>query len=165
MQVILTDIQSGDYDAARANMDAPANTTSDAELAAFSAAYTTDLGGYVSMPSGFGELISGYMALSSQFKAYKGRPGAVPMPAKFDSGWVLVVYVAGTSGQGPTGSNGMPLPQELILVGADGTEYAIPPSTGGGALPGASTPGADTDTDTGEDLPEADGDEEPEEGP
>lgn len=171
---ILTDIQSGDYDSARSHMGAPGNTTSDEDLLAFYAAYKADLGAYVSMPSGFGEMINGYMALGQQIQPYQNRPGYVPMPAQFDTGWVLVLYVMDPSGQGPVGPNGMPLPEGLILIGTDGKEYSIPLGSGAGAWPGTGSvpdsdaPEADSGEDSatpGEDSAEEEGTEDPEEGP
>ena len=43
-EAILTDVQNGDFDAARQNLASPGNQTTDDELIAFAAAYTTDLG-------------------------------------------------------------------------------------------------------------------------
>lgn len=171
---ILSDIQSGDYDAARANMAGPGSLTSDEDLAAFNAAYTADLGSYVSMPSGFGEMINGYMALGPLMQPYQNQGGYVPMPAQFDSGWVLVLYVMDPSGQGPVGANGMPLPEGLILIGSDGTEYSIPlgsgsntwPRTGSGPAAGDSDADSDEDSATpGDESAEEEGTEEPDEGP
>jgi len=160
---ILTDIQSGDFDAARANMAAPGNATSDADLAAFQAAYTTDLGSYVSMPSGFGEMINGYMSLGPQIQPYQNTAGMVPMPAQFDSGWVLVIYIMDPNGQGPVGPNGMPLPEQLILVSSDGTEYRIPPAAPTGSVLDTDS-GEDSET-MGDDSADDQGDGDPEEGP
>ncbi|MCR9075425.1 MAG: DUF4190 domain-containing protein [bacterium] len=171
---ILSDIQSGDYDAARANMAGPGSITSDEDLAAFNAAYTADLGSYVSMPSGFGEMINGYMALGPLMQPYQNQGGYVPMPAQFDSGWVLVLYVMDPGGQGPVGANGMPLPEGLILIGADGTEYSIPLGSGStswpgtGSVPDAGDSDADSDEDSAtpdEESAEEEGTEEPDEGP
>lgn len=165
-EAILTDVQNGDYDAARQNFAAPGNETSDDEFAAFAAAYTTDLGQYVSMPDGFGDLVNGYMAVGPLMQPYQNRGGYVPMPAQFDTGWVLVIYVMDPGGQGPVGANGMPLPEGLILVGSDGTEYSIP--VGANTSTWSNTD-ADADSDADSATPDPDmADEEtaePEEGP
>ncbi len=164
-EAILTDVQNGDFDAARNNFGSPGDQTSDEEFVAFAAAYTTDLGQYVSMPDGFGDLINGYMAVGPLIQPYQNRQGYVPMPAQFDTGWVLVIYIMDPNGQGPVGANGMPLPEELILVGPDGAEYRIPPVTSSG---GSSS--TDTDSDAESATPDMDNAEEeviedPEEGP
>jgi hypothetical protein len=166
-EAILTDVQNGDFDAARNNFGSPGDQTSDEEFVAFAAAYTADLGQYVSMPDGFGDLINGYMAVGPLIQPYQNRQGYVPMPAQFDTGWVLVIYIMDPSGQGPVGSNGMPLPEGLILVGSDGTEYSIPVGSGTGTLPGV---GSDADSDAESPTPDTDNAEEeviedPEEGP
>jgi uncharacterized membrane protein len=128
-ETVLTEIQNGDYDAARAELASPAADMSDAEFAAFHAAYTADLGSFVGLPSGLGELFSGYGAVGPQIQAYNGRPGYIPMPVRFDSGWVLVMYVMDPSAQ--SGSQGsVPRPDKLILIGSDGTEYTLPADAG-----------------------------------
>lgn len=164
-EAILTDVQNGDFEAARKNFATPGDQTSDDEFISFAAAYTTDLGQYVSMPDGFGELVNGYMAVGPLIQPYQNRQGFVPMPAQFDTGWVLVIYVMDPSGQGPVGSNGMPLPEQLILVGPDGTEYMVPPGANSVA-----SPGSDPDSDADSATPEGENAEEevmenPEEGP
>lgn len=161
---ILTDIQNVDYDAARARMIPPASEVGDAEFAAFHAAYTADLGEYVGMPGGLGELFSGYAAVGQQIQQYNGRPGYVPMPMRFDSGWVLVLYVMNPSGQGG-GAGQMPPPEMLILIGPDGREYTLPADAGdaasenrpAGELSGDSLP----DLGTQDQAPEGDPADEP----
>jgi len=164
-EAILTDVQNGDFEAARKNFATPGDQTSDDEFISFAAAYTTDLGQYVSMPDGFGELVNGYMAVGPLIQPYQNRQGFVPMPAQFDTGWVLVIYVMDPSGQGPVGTNGMPLPEQLILVGPDGTEYMVPPGANSVANPG-SVPDSDADSATPEgENAEEEVMENPEEGP
>lgn len=127
---ILTDVQNGDFDSARAQMFTPAADVSDADFEAFYAAYKADLGEYVGLPSGVGELFSGYGAVGQQIQQYNGRPGYAPMPVRFDSGWVLVIYVMDVSGQSGAGPNGMPPPKMLMLIGPDGQEYTLPADAG-----------------------------------
>lgn len=126
---IFSDIQGGDYDSARTAMSPPASETEDAEIAAFYTAYKADLGDFVAMPSGLGELFSGYGAVAQQMQAYNGQPGYVPMPARFDSGWVLIIYAIDPRGQASQ-SGQIPPPQRLILVGSDGKEYTLPADAG-----------------------------------
>lgn len=167
---ILTEIQNGDHDSARSQMIPPASEVTNEELAAFYSAYQADLGNFVGMPDGLGELFSGYSSVGPLIQTYNGRPGYVPMPVRFDSGWVLVIYVMDPSGQGG-GSGSMPPPKMLILVGSDGREYSIPADAGDqesvnrpdGQAPSADLPGdsaedqtsGDENADeTGEDVPD-----------
>lgn len=144
---ILTDIQNSDYDAARARMIPPASEVDNADMAAFYAAYSADLGDFIGLPSGLGELYGGYASVGPQIQAYNGRPGYMPMPLRFDSGWVLAIYVMNPSGQGG-GAGQMPPLEKLILVGPDGSEYSLPADAGDNSsvnrpsaeLPGGSVP-------------------------
>jgi uncharacterized membrane protein len=150
-ETLLVDIQNGDYDAARALLASPGADATDEDLAAFYAAYSADLGDYVGLPDGIGELFSGYMAVGELIQPYNGRPGYIPLPVRFDSDWVLVMYVMNTTGQG--GSSGsVPPAERLILIGPDGKEYTIPADAGDNpsenrpacALPTGEIPAGDT---------------------
>lgn len=129
IEAILIDIHNGNYDNARSLMLPPASATSDAELASFYAAYTADLGEFIALPDGFGELVSGSLTIAQQHQTYNGRPGYIPLPVRFDSGWVLVIYVIDPNGQASQ-SGQIPPPQRLILVGSDGKEYTLPADAG-----------------------------------
>lgn len=129
---ILTDIQMADFDAVRSRMAPPASELTDADFAAFHAAFAADLGEFVGLPTGLGELVSGYTAVGQQIQTYQGRPGYIPMPARFDSGWVLVIYVTDPSGQGGSSGQAVPPPMMLIVVGPDGREYTLPADAGDG---------------------------------
>lgn len=158
IEQVLTEVQNGDYDAARAILGTPANNATDAELAGFHAAYTQDLGSFVGLPNGLGELLSGYGAVIEQFEPYNGRQGYIPMPIQFDSDWVLAIYVMNPNGGGGQGS--VPTPEKIILVGPDGREYTIPANAGdidSVNLPDGAAPAPDSDADSQPD--EAPGDE------
>ena len=142
---IFADVQGGDYDSVRAAMIPLGSDTTDAELAAFYAAYKADLGEYVGLPSGIGELFTGYGAVGQQIQQYNGRPGYVPMPVRFDSGWVLVIYVMDVNNSQGSQSGSIPPPKLLMLIGSDGTEYTIPPDAGDFAS--ANRPEAELSTD------------------
>ena len=159
IEQVLADVQSADYDSARSLLGSPAAEVSDADLAAFHAAYTQDLGAFVGLPNGLGELFSGYGAVIDQFEPYNGRQGYIPLPIQFDSDWVLAIYVMDPSGQG--GSQGsVPPPEMIILIGPDGQEYTIPPNAGvvdSVNQPDGTLPNPDSDADSQPD--EAPGDE------
>ena len=141
-ETILTDAQNGDYDSVRNLMLPPASEVSDEQIAEFNAALTNDLGAFVGLPDSLGEMFRGYMDVGPLIQTYNGRPGYVPMPVRFDSGWVLVMYVMDPSGQSGSGSNGMPSPEKLILVGPDGKEYTLPPNAGDHDSVNSEDPGA-----------------------
>lgn len=142
METILTDIQTDQFDAARAAMVPPAADVSDEQLVAFRQAYRASVGDYVSRPSGWGELWTGYMAILPQMQGFQGRPGFVPIPLRFDAGWVLVMYEMNPSSPG-SNTPGVPAPQGLILIDAQGNEFHLPPAP---AKPASATPKPNPDT-------------------
>ncbi|MBL4699057.1 MAG: DUF4190 domain-containing protein [Phycisphaerales bacterium] len=119
---VFLDIQADGFDTARSVMQSPASDASDAELIAFREAYRSTLGDFVSMPSGFGEIWSGYGAVINLFQPYNGQQGYIPLPMRFDSGWALVIYVMDVQGQ----SSGFPPPIKYILIDSQGNEYHLP---------------------------------------
>lgn len=168
-QTVLMEIQDGNYDAARAAMTSPMMDLSDEEFALFHDQIAAEFGQFVGMPENVIGLVKGYMQVGQQIQPYQGRTGFAPMPAQFDTGWVLVIYIMDPSGQGPLGENGMPLPEGLILIGRDGTEYAIPVGANTSTWPGTGS-GSDADSDAESPTPDTDNAEEeviedPEEGP
>lgn len=150
-ETILTDIRNGDFETVRKNLAPPANAVSDEDLVDFAASYTADLGQYIAMPTNLVDLAKGYVSVAERIQPYQNRNGFVPMPAQFDSGWVLVIYVIDTTGNAPLGPNGMPLPEGLILIGSDGTEYSIPPGSSASSWPSA-PPAAPAVPDSGSDA-------------
>lgn len=128
---VLVDIQNDKFDSARTKLSSPAADVPDEEMIAFREAYRAAVGDYVGQPSSLGEWWSGYGAVGQQIQAYQSRqgqakPGAVPLPLRFDSGWVLVFYIMDTQGNQ---NAGMPNITELILIDAQGNEYALPMSS------------------------------------
>lgn len=119
---VFVDVQSNDFDSARAAMGSPAADAPDADIIAFREAYRSSLGDFVAKPDGLGEAWSGYGAVIQLFQPYNGRPGYIPIPMRFDSGWALVIYVIDTNGQ----SQGMPKPLTLIVIDQQGNEFHLP---------------------------------------
>ncbi len=148
-ETVLTNIQSDDFDAARSAMSPPASEVTAEQLAAFHEAYRASVGEYVGQPTGLSEWISAYMAIGQQIQPYQGKPGYVPLPLRFDSGWVLVIYIidpASGSGNNP----GVPKPQELIVVDAQGNEFRLPaPGAGPSSAAPPMPPVPDSGTDEG----------------
>lgn len=121
---VFLDVQAGNYDAARTEMASPGADATDEQLIAFHAGYSGALGDYVSLPDGPWDMMKGYMAVGEQIQAYNGKPGLIPMPMRFDSGWGLVIIIIDPSGG--SSSNGMPLAMEYIVVDSQGNEYRLP---------------------------------------
>jgi len=119
---VFLDIQAGNLDAARSKMDSPAGDATDADLIAFREGYQSGLGEFVSKTDGLGDLISGYIAVGELIQPYNGRPGYVPLPMRFDSGYGLVIYVINQQSGGP----GFPNPIEYIVIDLNGNEYRLP---------------------------------------
>ncbi len=120
---VLRDIEAGNFDAARAGLGVPAAKVSDEILAEFAAGYMSTLGALDAGTSGFMEMMSGYGVVVEQMQRYNGRPGHIPMPMKFDSGFGLVVIQIN-----PTSANNNSMaPTRIFVVDVDGNEYVLPP--------------------------------------
>ncbi|MBO6513935.1 MAG: DUF4190 domain-containing protein [Phycisphaerales bacterium] len=123
---ILRDIESGDFDKARAAMGHPAASVEDEVLVAFRTAYMDSLGPVVSETKGWGELFTGYGAVSQQMQQYNGRPNMIPLPMVFDSGYGLVMVEMDPQLQANANTD-VVVPIRILVVDADGNEFALPP--------------------------------------
>lgn len=126
---VFLDLQADNFDSARSLLASPAADATDEELIAFREGYRGGLGDFVSKTDGIGDLISGYMAIGELIRPYNGRPGYIPIPMMFDSGYGLVIYVIDPNGS----SSGAPMPIEYIVIDAQGNEYHLDGS--GGTMP------------------------------
>ncbi|MDF1809239.1 MAG: DUF4190 domain-containing protein [Phycisphaerales bacterium] len=148
---IFLDIQAGNLDAARSKMDSPASDATDADLIAFREGYQNGLGEFVSKTEGLGDLISGYIAVGELIQPYNGRPGYVPLPMRFDSGYGLVIYVINQQSNG----QGFPNAIQYIVIDLDGNEYHLP--WNGTTNVNPELPSADdVDVETDDDAPSTD---------
>lgn len=120
---ILLDIQADNFDSSRALMRSPAADVSDEQMIEFRESYQAAMGDLVSKPDGIGDLLSGYVAVGEAIQPYNGRPGFIPIPMRFDSGFGLVIYVMDPNST----SDGDLSPNHLIVIDADGNEYILPP--------------------------------------
>ena len=118
----LLDFQAKDYDGIRTIMDAPGADASDEQCLAFYEAYSGAVGEYVSLPDGPWDLIQGYAAVAQSMQPYQGRFDMKAMPMRFDSGWVLVVYMVDVDQIW----QGDPRAMEYIIVDSQGNEYHFP---------------------------------------
>lgn len=70
-------------------------TITDAQITAFRDAYRAELGAFKSVPTGWREVIQGYQQFGHQMQKYQAQPGQqpdqIPLPARFDKGWALLV--------------------------------------------------------------------------
>ncbi len=119
---IFLDIQADNFDSSRALMRSPAADSSDEQLMLFRESYQAAMGDVISKPDGIGDLISGYVAVGEAIQPYNGRPGYIPIPMRFDSGFGLVIYVMELS----SNQSGDLSPKQLIVIDANGNEYMLP---------------------------------------
>jgi len=120
---ILRDIESDNFDAARAAMGPPAADVSDEILIAFRTSYQANLGNVVSETHGMTELFMGYGEVGEILQSYNGRPNHIPMPLLFDSGTGLVLIEINPN----QANSGSMSPIRIIIVDVDGNESVLPP--------------------------------------
>lgn len=120
---VLEDIESGDFDAARAGMGSPAADVSDEVLTAFRDEYLAAVGSVVSETHGVMALFEGYSVVGEQIQNYNGRPNHIPFPVEFDSGMALVVIEINPN----QANSGSMAPVRMYVVDVDGNEFALPP--------------------------------------
>lgn len=151
---LMTSIESGDFDAARALLTGPGATLPDESFTDFRDAYHAEYGPFQTVPTGLGDLISAYTQLGSQMQNYHPtgpQNNIVPAPGYFDNGMAVVIAQIPQNGQ-PTGQPGspdflMPLLDVRIIM-PDGSEL--------GLLAGPATPTPDASKTT-EETPDDDG--------
>jgi len=129
---ILSDIEAGDFDAARSAMGAPANSVTDDQMIVFREGYIQALGPVVGTTSGPLELFSGYGEVGQLIQNYNGRQNLIPVPIEFGSGYGLVVIEMDPNLMASANSSTV-IPVRIYVVGSDGTEYVIPPNGGSGS--------------------------------
>jgi hypothetical protein len=118
---VIIDLQSGDFDAVRANLSSPAADATDEELIAFRDGYIGSLGNFVDKPTGWIEYFQGIQKASDGIQGYTPPPGSIPFGMEFDNGTAMVVPFM------RQGSNGayMP-PEEITIVDLDGNVHTLP---------------------------------------
>ncbi|MEZ6243925.1 MAG: hypothetical protein R3B57_12885 [Phycisphaerales bacterium] len=120
---VMTDVESGQFDAVRAAFD-PSVAPTDEELTAFRAAYQSELGSFQRGPKGWGEIFSVFTnpQIGPQMQSYQGRQDILPLPASFDQGWSLVIFEFDPQAQ-PGG--GKPMFEDMAVLRPDGTEIRL----------------------------------------
>lgn len=163
---IYGDLDAGRYDAVRTALGGPAASATDAELAAFHAAYEPSTGQYVGPAARtVSELFGVVGSFGQSFQSLQGRPNYIPAFLTFDQGPVLVAVQFDPGRPRPDrGPIGELMITDLWVVGPDGTvhelsDYVTSRPAAGGATPAADTPDPDPDADA--ELPEPGGAGEP----
>ncbi|MBS0195515.1 MAG: DUF4190 domain-containing protein [Planctomycetes bacterium] len=104
---LMQSVEANDLTAVKAGITGTSSQKlTQADLDAFRAAYSKELGKYKSAPSGAWDAVQQWMALSQQMQRYQGNTqGVLPMPFLFDKGPALVVVVVDrTSNPAATGT-------------------------------------------------------------
>ena len=129
----------------------PLSNMTDEELAAFGDEMAATHGTFGSLPNSLGELVVGWMEAGQQMQQFQGRNDIIPIPARFSSGRVLLLYTTDPSGQVGPGKN-FPAPLiDVIVLGVDGTTVTL--SDYAGTAPD-SAPDSAANSESSEDNPE-----------
>lgn len=134
---MLTSLQDADFDAARANLLAPAADAGDAEMLAFRAAYQASLGDFQSLPAGTIEYAKGFAELGPLMNSMSGQQNVFPFPATFDSGPALILIQFDPNASGIN---------RITIIDLNGDEYTLPMPAGWDSQ--------NTDTDTADTQPD-----------
>jgi len=132
VEQVMLDVQADNFDGVRGAMGSPGADVPDEELVLFREAYRSTLGDFVSKPDGMGDMWGGYLTIGPLIQPYNGRPGYIPIPMHFDSGWGLVIYVMDMQS---SQSQAFPPPVELIVIDQQGNEYHLPMAAGSSPAP------------------------------
>jgi hypothetical protein len=146
MAQVMLDLQSDDFDGARAGLAKPAADATDEELIAFREAYKSTLGGVISTPDSVWAYFGGWMSLGQHLQHYQGRQDMIPIPMQFDQGMGLVVMI-----YNPQQQQQAPRAQEIHVVDPQGNVYTLP-WTGSSTTLGGSDADADADAETDSDA-------------
>lgn len=143
---MMTEIEAGDYNAARGRMVGTAANATDEQFDAFRDAYRSAYGSFREIPTGWMEIFAAYAEVGQQIQNYQGTQNLIPIPASFDSGRVLMLAVVAQQG-GPAQGSVIPF-EDLWVVLPDGTELRL--LSAGPAPTPAPTPGGATEADPDE---------------
>lgn len=113
----LESLEAGDFSAARNVFDSTtAAALTDGQLAAFTAAYRTELGEFKGLPVGAMETLEALSLLGPQMEKHQSSPGAarqlIPIPGKFEQGLALIVVELDPQNAAPGTAGG---PPEMLI--------------------------------------------------
>tara|TARA_R110002096_G_scaffold173781_2_gene347901 strand:+ start:43213 stop:44010 length:798 start_codon:yes stop_codon:yes gene_type:complete len=153
---MLGDLETGDFDAARAVLGKPAADATDEELIVFRDGYQAMLGSVVSTPTGFMDYIKRLASIGEPIGQYQGANNMIPIPMEFDRGEGLVLIFFDQN----SANGGAPIPTEVLIFDADGNGISLPagvvvPASSGDAEADPELPGVDVEDfsdDSGEDA-------------
>lgn len=145
---IVGTLDSGDYDGFRGTSSSPASDLSDADYAAFVAAYRAQLGGYAGVPDSAWEYIQnfGNPTLAQSMQGSPPAQNAIPVTVEFDNGMTIVFLVASQTSGNPFS------PIDLIYLLPDGSMIKLSDYLGAGG-DRAVDPDQDTDSETDDQEP------------
>jgi glycosyltransferase involved in cell wall biosynthesis len=151
----MTQVEAGDYDAARGSFAGNVAAFTDEQFEAFRDGYQGVYGSFVEIPTDWFEIFPAYAAVQTQMQAYQGSQNLIPMPATFDNGAVLMVAVVDPNASQPGGQSAAVIPvSDIWIVLPDGTELRL--SGVGGAQPAPAVPAPAQDAPAPE-TPDDDG--------
>ena len=120
---VMEDVETGDFDAARASFDADLSTVSDEAFVAFRGAYQVELGSFQRVPDSWTELFSMFAdpSVGQHMQNYQGRNDLIPAPGVFDQGNALILLEFDPANQ----SGPQPMFSDVVVIIADGTEIRL----------------------------------------
>lgn len=143
---MMTEIEAGDFNAARNRMVGPAANATDEQFEAFRDGYRSAYGSFQDIPTGWMEIFAAYAEIGHLIQNYQGTQNLIPIPVSFDSGRALMIAVVSQHG-GPAPGAVIPI-EDLWIVLPDGTELRLISS--GPAPTPAPAPGGATEADPDE---------------
>jgi hypothetical protein len=119
---VFTNLENGDFDAARALLASPAADATDDELIAFRDAYTATLGNYSSKPTGWLDYFKRISLVGQTMNQFQPPPGTMPVPMSFDQGDAMVIPLSYQN----TATGQYDPPTGIIILDMNGNEYKLP---------------------------------------
>ncbi|MBL4808849.1 MAG: DUF4190 domain-containing protein [Phycisphaerales bacterium] len=119
---VLGDIESDDFDAARAGLGSPAADASDEEMIAFREGYQAMLGSVVSTPKGLVDWVRDVMEFGGSISQFSGKSNMIPIPMEFDQGKGLVLIFFDQN----QANSGAPVATEIVVFDEFGNSVSLP---------------------------------------
>jgi len=118
VSTLMQDIDSGNTAAIPAKFAGQTGQQlTEADIAAFAAAYQTELGAYKSAPDGPMQWFIDMMKIGPAMQRFQGRNDGIPIPMTFEKGMALVVLVFDRTSGKPSGSTSeIPMSNLQILT-------------------------------------------------
>lgn len=132
---IVQDVQSGDFNAARAQFATDVSgTITDEQMAAFQAVTAARLGNLQRVPDGFIEWAQSMENVGPLMQRFQsGASNVVPVPAQFEQGWAVLMLRMPQDASRPGAGTLVPI-VNIGVIAPDGSEYWL---IGGPGMPSA----------------------------